>query len=139
MGWLQSVLAFLNDPQVKVVATFVVTMLWRLRPKLVNEAAAFWTVVVNIVLAIAGYLAGVDTSGPDIQGASVAAYVAAGTAGSFFGGLVHAIVFNGVLPWVLGYGGQRGVGNTFSFMTGRGGGINPNAPTQEKPFQTKAG
>jgi hypothetical protein len=137
MGVVQGFLTWLASPAVVAGATLVIVTVWRFNPKLVNEAAAWWTMIGAIVAQIAKLL--VLPGGPVAamfhHDASTAVYAVVGW--GWAKGLLSAIVFNGIIPWLTGYGAQRGGSNILTFASGQGGTVNTSAPVQSKAFQTK--
>lgn len=130
--WVQHILDFLNQPIVKMASVFIATALLRAWPKFRNEAAPIWTGIYSIVTTVLGLL-GVDTSQGEVH-ASVATYVVASS--HWWGGLLQAVMYNAIIPWLTGFGGQRAMANTGKFVTGAPVITESGRQIPTKPLQT---
>lgn len=124
MEYLQQFLDFLNNPVFKGIAVFAGTYVLRRWPRFVNEAVPIWTGLASVVTTLLGML----FPGTELHSSlhqSPLMLVAGG------GGIPwwHSLLFNAILPWLVGFGGQRATSQTATWAQG-------NSEVQDKPGQT---
>lgn len=124
--------AFLDNPLLKMAGVFVGTFLLRRWPKFVNEAVPAWTGIASVATAVlhwASIQAVPDAQPHALLGIGTFLLAAAHVAAPWWQSLLGAVLQNGILPWLLGFGGQRATSQTMTWAQG-------NAAVQDKPAQT---
>jgi hypothetical protein len=119
----QSVLDFLNNPLVKAAMVAVGAWLLRKWPKFVNEAVPLVTGIYSVLTTVIGLL--FPSHVPTTISASYSVAMFLGTVGVPWW---QSLIFDGILPWLMGYGANRAAGHTKEWAAGQGA-------TQTKPGQ----
>lgn len=131
--WAQAILDALNNPFVKAGMVFLGTAILRAIPTFVNEAVPFWTGLYAVITAALAAL--FPQHAGELHTASVAAFVVA-SGPLWYQSLLSQIVFQGIIPWAMGFAGQRGVAQTHAFVTGAPVIPDSGPPIARAPFQS---
>lgn len=137
--WAQVVLDTINNPMVKVGMVAIGTFILRRNPKVVDEVVPVWTGVYSIVTAVLGAIfPGHPLPGANAMLAPHTGYVL--LVGTQVAAVTqpwwHSLIFDGILPWLIGFGGQRAAGQTGQWIAGTGGKPKDFAPEQLHPMDS---
>lgn len=114
MEIIQAILAFLNDPVFKTMIIMAVTFVLRRNPTIFNEAVPFLTGVASILTTVVALLVGEPKAEPH-AGLMLVQLAEHATQPWWRHLLTEAI-----LPWLLGYGGQRAGDHTGAWLRAGG-------------------
>ena len=113
---MQAILEFLNQPIVKMLFVMAGTFILRKWPRFVNEAVPFWTGLYSVGTTGLGML--FPGHVPTVIGAHAASFAGFVVASAGHGSWWQSLLFDGIFPWLLGYGGQRAGDHTIAWATG---------------------